>query len=156
LILPLLGVSLIPAADPPFDLRDWTPRPPTGKAEPWEMATDKDWIDSRLRVMDTGPFFDATLEFSGLLGKTRAFRGTAINLTPYGHAAVLFDRNQLRWAAGWTGGYLRHSDRRFGLLNTPAPAGPLAFATTTGLGWANPAGTWDNPHPATAPLPRQW
>ncbi len=156
LVLPLLGTSLVLALDPPFDLMDWTPRPATGKAEPWEKATDKDWLDPRLRSMDTGPFFDATFDYWGPAGKTKVYRGTAIKLTPDGKAGVLFDRNQLRLAAGWTGRFLQHSDRRFGLLNTPSPAGTLAFATRAGLGWANPSGGWDNPHPATAPLPRDW
>src|SRR5207302_4599557 len=48
-----------------------------------------------------------------------------------------------------------HSDVRFGLLNTPTPAGPLTFATGDGPGWEGPRG-WTCPHPATAPLPREW
>ena len=40
LLLLLLGSASIPAADAPFDLKDWTPRPAAGKAEPWEKATD--------------------------------------------------------------------------------------------------------------------
>ena len=82
LFLSSLSITLILAAEPPFDLRDWTPRPATGPAEPWEKATDKDWIDPRLRLMDTGTFFDATFDYPGLLGKARVFRGTAIKLTP--------------------------------------------------------------------------
>ncbi len=156
LLLPLLAACLTPAGEPPFDLRDWTPRPATGKAEPWEKATDKDWIDPRLRSMDTGLFFDATFDVPSSAGKQKVYRGTAIKLTADGKAGVLFDRNQLRLVAGWTGGFLKHGERRFGLLNTPAPDGSLGFATRPGLGWANPSGSWENPHPATAPLPRDW
>src|SRR5690242_1429257 len=45
------------------ELADWTPRPATGKAEPWEKATDKDWVDGRFRAMDTGPFLNATFRY---------------------------------------------------------------------------------------------
>ena len=69
---------------------------------------------------------------------------------------MLFDRNQLRFAAVWTGGYLNHSNRRFGLLNTPTPAGSVIFSTSSGSGWANPAGKWENPHSPMAPLPKEW
>ena len=46
------------------------------------------------------------------------FKGTAIRVGEKGEAAVLFDRCQMRFAAGWTGKYLNHSSTRFGLLNT--------------------------------------
>src|SRR5262249_8616862 len=54
------------------------------------------------------------------------------------------------------GGFLHHSDRRFGLLNTPTPAGKVAFATGSGPGWADPSGKWQSNHAGTAPLPRAW
>jgi hypothetical protein len=133
----------------------WTPGPVlTG--EPWERETDKDWVDARLRDMDTGPVFNATLAYPSWKGKVRAYKATAIRVGEKGEAAVVFDRNLLRLAAGWTGGYLHHSDRRFGLLNTPTPAGPVAFSTPSGSGWAGPKGEWDSAQAPTAPLPRDW
>ena len=39
----------------------------------------------------------------------RAYKGTAIKVGDKGEATVLFDRNQLRLAAAWTGGFLNHS-----------------------------------------------
>jgi hypothetical protein len=54
----------VPPEVPP-DLADWTPRPAAGKAEPWERATDKDWVDGRFKQMDTGPFDNATFRLSG-------------------------------------------------------------------------------------------
>jgi type 1 glutamine amidotransferase len=146
-----------PGAGPPVRGRvadpDWTPRPATGKAEPWEKATDVDWVDARFRRMDTGPFLDATFRYEAAAGPAYAYKGTAIRV---GGGAVLFDRNQVRLASGWTGGYLDHSDRRFGLMNTPSPAGPVAFASASGPGWADASGAWQAPGPPTAPLPRGW
>ena len=142
--------AVTPAVNP-----DWTPRPATGKAEPWETFTDKDWVDDRLRRMDTGPFFDATFEYEVDGKKQIVNKGTAIKLD-HGRGGVIFDRHQLRIACAWTGGYLKHSDKRFGLLNTPKPDGQILYGTLPGLGWANPEGKWDNPNPATAPLPETW
>jgi hypothetical protein len=132
----------------------WTPPPKTTyKSEPWERANDLDWVDNRFQQMDTGPTLNATADYPGPRGKVKVFKATAIKAAA---GSVLFDRGQLRLAAGWTGGYLNHSIRRFGLLNTPTPAGPLAFTTSAGPGWADPDGKWDDPYPATAPLPRSW
>lgn len=132
---------------------DWTPRPATGKAEPWEKFTDKDWIDDRLRKMDTGPFYNGTFEYSWAGKKHLVPKGTAISLGKNGAGGLIFDRHQLRVAAVWTGRFLQHGDRRFGLMNTPTPAGQPFFATGQCLGWANLDGTWDNSHPHTLPLP---
>src|SRR5205085_3703197 len=82
-------------------------------------------------------------------------RATAIRVGENGAGAVMFDRDRLRLAAGWTGGYLQHSDRRFGLLNTPTPVGKMTLTTTSGPGWAGPKGQWKG-EPATLPLPRDW
>jgi hypothetical protein len=73
-----------------------------------------------------------------------------------GEAAFLFDRNQLRMATAWTGGYLNHSARRFGLLNTPTPAGSLLYTTSGLAGWANSKGEFVCSHAPTGPLPRSW
>jgi type 1 glutamine amidotransferase len=135
----------------------WTPRPAEGAAEPWERATDKDWIDARFQQMDTGPYLNATFEYPGPGSrKVKSFKGTAIRVGDHGEAAVLFDRCQMRLAAGWTGDYLQHSSRRFGLLNTPKPAGKILFSTASGPGWADSGDLWVSKHPATAPLPSAW
>ncbi|MFM7150374.1 MAG: DUF6797 domain-containing protein, partial [Gemmataceae bacterium] len=108
----------------------WTPIPNT-TGEAWERETDVDWIDARLRKMDTGPTFNGTMSYPIAGGRALVYKGTAIRLGDKGQAGVMFDRNQLRLAAAWTGGFLQHSDRRFGLLNTPQPAGKLLAAHPT-------------------------
>jgi type 1 glutamine amidotransferase len=134
----------------------WTPRPATGNAASWEKENDADWVDGRFRQMDTGPFLGATIDHPGWQGKVRVYKGLAIKVGDKGEGSVVYDRGQLRLSAGWTGGWLEHTDKRFGLLNTPTPVGPLAFATSSGPGWASPEGKWDGAPPATAPLPRDW
>ena len=149
------GLGLLPGADP--SLADWTPRPALGHFEPWERATDKDWIDARLRVMDTGPFFDCTMRFPHGKAQHTVYKATVVKLGSKGDAGAVFDRNTLRLTAAWTGGFLNHSDRRFGLINTPTPAGDMAFSTPAGPGWADPDGKWDAKVARfTAPLPKEW
>ena len=85
---------------------------------------------------------NATLAYQHDGKRILVYKGTAIRIGEKGEAAVIFDRNQLRWAAGWTGGYLKHSDRRFGLLNTPTPDGKMGHSTPSVLGcWL--AEEWD-------------
>ena len=74
----------------------WTPRPAVGNAASFEKETDADWVDGRFRVMDTGPYLNATFEHPSWQGKATVFKGTAIRVGDQGEAAVLFDRGQLR------------------------------------------------------------
>lgn len=133
----------------------WTPRPVDGEAAPWEKHTDKDWIDPRFQKMDTGPFLNATFRYPRPGGSETVFKGTAIKVGDKGESAVLFDRGQMRFAAAWSGGWLKHSSTRFGLLNTPQPARPLSLFTLSGPGWGDGLRGWDNQFPATQPLPRE-
>jgi hypothetical protein len=135
---------------------NWTPPTPAVVAEPWEKETDKDWVDGRFSKMDAGPYLNATIDYEGPKGKVRSYKGTAIKVGTWGEGALVFDRNQLRMATAWTGGYLNHSSRRFGLLNTPTPAGTQMYTTSGLAGWANAKGEFVSTHPATAPLPHEW
>src|SRR5690349_5174840 len=105
------GLGLLPGADP--SLADWTPRPPLGHFEPWEKATDKDWTDPRFREMNTGPVLGCTVRFPLGSGQGIIYKASVVRLGLKGDAGAVFDRNTLRLTAGWTGGYLNHSDRRF-------------------------------------------
>jgi hypothetical protein len=134
-------------------LADWTPRPATGPAEPWEKKRDPDWDDPRFRLMDTGPFLNCTMRYPLGKGQQLVYKATVLKLDD---ASVVFDRCSLRVLAGWTGGFLNHSDRRFGLLNTPTPKGQMLFAVPPAPGWASPDGKWDSPGPFTRPLPEKW
>ncbi|MBL8825246.1 MAG: hypothetical protein JNJ77_21845 [Planctomycetia bacterium] len=147
----------------PFDQNEqlagdpaWTPRPASGTFPDWEKAQEQSWVDGRFREMNTGPSFNATFQFPSWSGPELVYKGTALRLGDKGEAAVLFDRSQLRYACGWTGGYLQHSNVRFGLLNTPKPAGTIAFAHSPVPGWANASGKFDPVPPRTSALPSEW
>lgn len=150
--------KLDPRADPkkPFDIMDWTPRPAVGQAEPWEKMRDPQWDDARFRSMNTGPAQNATFRYQHGKDTVFVYKGTAVRLGEKGDACVIFDRATMRLAAGWTGGYLEHSVRRFGLLNTPTmPAnGKAVFDTPSVSGWADVKGQFVDIPAATIPLPR--
>src|SRR5262245_39878699 len=147
--------ALPPGVDPL--LADWSPRPATGKAEPWEKATDKDWVDDRFREMNTGPFLNCTMRYPLGKGNETVFKATVVKLGEKGDAGVVFDRCTMRLAAAWTGGYLNHSDRRFGLMNTPTPKGEMVFGQPKGAGWADFEGDWTiKAERVTKPLPNWW
>ena len=148
----------------PADLADWTPRPAVGKAEPWERATDKDWVDPRFRAMDTGPFLGCTMRYPHGLGSETVYKALAIRLAAPADGGrgptaggVVFDRGTLRLSAGWAGGFLNISDRRFGLMNTPTPNGRVIVSQPAGPGWAEPGGkSGGRGGRYTAPLPKEW
>ncbi len=133
----------------------WTP-PPSTLGEAWERMTDVDWVDGRLRLMDTGPTFNGTMAYKHGDKRVEVYKATAIRIGDKGEGGVMFDRNQLRLAAGWTGGFLNQSDRRFGLLNTPTPKGTMLFSTPALPGCGGPKGEKRTTLPATSPLPREW
>jgi hypothetical protein len=144
---------------PKFDIMDWTPRPAVGKGEAWEKKKDPDWDDARFLKTDTGPAFNATFRYPAGRAQQLAYKGTAVKLGEKGDACVLFDRATMRLTAGWTGGYLQHSPRRFALLNTPTPPSGVAmlFAAPTAPaapGWADAKGQFPAAKP-TAPLPAE-
>ncbi len=148
-----LSLAVFALAQPPAKINDgdWTPRPAQGPSEPWERHTDRDWVDKRFQQMDTGPFLNCSLEYAYGLEGVRVMRATAIKVGDKGEATVVFDRNLMRWAAGWTEGFLELSDRRFGLLNVGLPIGKMSFATPVVPGYGNgPTKT-----AATEPLPAE-
>lgn len=134
----------------------WTPRPSSGTFPDWEKAQEQAWVDGRFREMKTGPSFNATFQYPSWTGQEFVHKGTALRLGDKGEAAVIFDRAQLRYACGWTGGYLQHSNVRFGLMNTPKPAGTIAFANSPVPGWANAEGRFTPVPPRTTALPEEW
>ena len=148
-----LGSAASAQETKPFDLMDWTPRPAVGKGEPWERMKDPDWDEDRFRRTDTGPAQNATFAYPQGRVSLRVYKGTAVKLGTKGNAAAIFDRNTMRFAAAWTDGYLLHSTRRFGLLNTPtAPVGAkLLFTTASAAGWADAKGQIPMIPAATSP-----
>lgn len=153
----LLGILLqSPAAEPPkVNIEDWTPRPATGKAEPWEKMRDPQWDDDRFPKMNTGPTFNASFRYASPDGKTTmVMKGTAVRV---GFGGVLFDRLNLKTLATWSNGFLFHTNKRFGLMNTPSPIGTYTSSTMLSPGWSDTNGRWNTAGAGlTNPLPKSW
>jgi mono/diheme cytochrome c family protein len=141
LCLGLLAVSAALVASP-----DRPARPLTGK--PWED-------------MDYGPFLTASIE-APAPRTNLAYKGLAI---PVGRAAgggrteaVLFDTDLLRYAAGWTGGFVALKGVVFDGEHWAYPhlAGRQVFGNPTQPGWAKAGGFADPREHPFGPLPRDW
>jgi hypothetical protein len=131
-----------------------------GAAEP----TGKHWLD-----MDYGPFLSATIEAPAASHRRNfAYKGLAVRLAgdrtsaagSKADAAVLFDTDLLRYAAGWTGGFLELQNIAFdGSHGTHVRvAGDVAYTNPQAPGWADPrSGSFADPRALPyGPLPRAW
>ncbi len=121
---------------------------------------------TRWEQMDVGPFFSYGVEVrsKGALWRP-ALKGVTIKLGNNSTAAVCFDTERLRLAAGWSGGFLKLPTAREGLEGVPQPVGEIQFRAPMMPGWAGPSGEWQEPMPPKSkgndlysfgPLPRGW
>ncbi len=157
LLTSIVSVAFAFGQTKPFDINDWTPRPATGQAEPWEKMRDPQWDDARFLKTDTGPAFNGTMTYQHGRESVMVYKALAVKLGEKGEAGVIFDRATMRVAAGWTGGFLQHSPHRFALLNTPKPppGSTMIFSTANAPGWADAKGQFPATPKPTAPLPAE-
>ena len=123
----------------------------TGPADDPTRQTDADWIDNRWSKTEIGQFLHATIDTPG----RKTPKGVAIKVGPNEEATVCFDTDLLRYAAGWTGGFLQLHAQRYGLIAAPSPAGKIQFATEAGPGWAKADSFTDPRSEKLGPLPRE-
>ncbi len=86
-----------------------------------------------------------------------ANKGIAIRLGT--NAAVLFDTDLLRMAAGWTGGYITTTGVSYGGRHGQHPSidGEQQFGLGNQPGWADKGGSFEDPREAAfGPLPASW
>jgi hypothetical protein len=108
--------------------------------------------------MDYGPFLDYTVQ----LARTNDFvaKGVTVTLRAGTNVgAVLFDTETMRYAAGWTHGWLNLSTTHLASYKGALPPrmnGKLAFTTPDGPGWANNGSFADSRTNGVGPLPRAW
>ena len=106
-----------------------------------EVPKKKESKPSRIATMDTGPFMSYTI---GKFAGSDAYKGVPDGVVLKGisvklgdNASVVFDTDLMRYAAGWTGGFLDFSDSNAGQEkgNVPAMAvGQQRFATKAAPG----------------------
>jgi hypothetical protein len=109
--------------------------------------------------MDYGPFLSHTIGAPQPAGNM-TLKGTAVKLDG-GKAGVLFDTQNMRLSAAWTGGFVHLKGVAFDGGHGPNPenAGTFRFGTRPGPGWAKPGTNGNFNVPTTdpsAPLPKDW
>src|SRR4051812_36476492 len=112
------------------------------------------------KEMDYGPFLAATFQIKSPANNT-VLRGVAVPFEGQGQSAkagVIFDTELLRYAAGWTGGFVKLEGVAFnGAHGTnPSPIGQQVFGTKPTPGWAKGGDLKDPRDIAHGPLPRDW
>jgi hypothetical protein len=131
-------------------------------------------------IMDYGPFFSSSLTMppprpasargpatrpaarAGGRGRPTppivlAARGITIKIG--NNAAMCFDTETMRWAAGWTGQFLdlsHTSEVRTQGNGAAMPGGPLTFSTRLGPGWAKNDSLADPRPGSLGALPAEW
>jgi hypothetical protein len=124
----------------------------TGPADDPTRQTDADWIDDRWSKTDMGQFLRATIETPG----QRTPHAIAIKVGENDEATVCFDTDLLRYAAGWTGGFVKVHGQRYGLISAPSSSGEIQFTTASLPGWAQNNSFIDSRPEKVGPLPRSW
>lgn len=114
--------------------------------------TDENWVDDRWQKSEIGPFLSAAVELPG----STVVKGIAIKVGEKNEGAVCFDTELLRYAGGWTGGFLQLNPRRYGLIVTPKPDGIVQFTSGREPGWAHKGSFSDPRKGQLGNLPREW
>ena len=89
----------------------------------WAATSGDPWI-----MMDYGAFISSTVE---LAEKNHALKGITIHLGDKDEAAVTFDTDLLRYAGGWTGGFLQLTGVAFDGSHGTNPTPDGSFILTT-------------------------
>jgi len=145
------------------------PKPPADAAQKDAPAKAKLRASTtKWDLTDLGQFFSSGIEMNSPDGKGRvrpALKALSIRVGANDEATVCFDTERLRWAAAWTGGFLKLPSGREGLEGVPQPVGEIAFSSMVAPGWASPSGSFEEPKPPVrdgnelvsfGPLPREW
>ncbi|MGH7343091.1 MAG: DUF6797 domain-containing protein, partial [Candidatus Rokuibacteriota bacterium] len=125
----------------------------SGQALPSEAKQDR---ESKWEQMDYGPFLTASISMPG---GAVVPKGVVVNL---GGASVCFDTDHVRYAAGWTGGWLAlqgppfDGNRNVDVKTRPAPKGDVRWVTRPAPGWAKDGGFRDPRAGVGGPLPADW
>ncbi|MGZ8901113.1 MAG: DUF6797 domain-containing protein, partial [Limisphaerales bacterium] len=124
----------------------------TGPADDPTRQTEGDWVDDRWSKTEIGQFLHATIETP----RKKTAKAIAIKVGDNNEATVCFDTDLLRYSAAWTGGFVRISGQRYGLMGAVAPTGEIQFTTAPQPGWANDGSFTDPRQIKLGALPRDW
>ncbi len=112
-----------------WDMQAWN-------AAVWDRNAWMRDFGPKFMKMDYGPFLSHTIIVNS---DQTVNKGLAIQLGKPDEAAVLFDTELLRFAAGWTGGFLKYEGVAFGGEHgaNPSIPGQTVFITKPQPGWSS-------------------
>ena len=99
---------------------------------------EEDGNDGRWNQTDVGPFLASSIATPG----SATHKALSIKVGGSDPATICFDTKNLLFRAAWTGGFLRFSPSRYGLINQPAIEGDLQFAWQQEVGAENRSGRY--------------
>jgi len=121
--------KVVPQAEPPKPkVLPSDPGLDGGEGGHWGKTGEGDWVDNRWNLADVGPFMTSALK----VGDETILRAISVKV---GDGGVVFDADKCAFRAGWTGGFLKFSPARYGLIEKPKIAGELQW---TWGGWEKP------------------
>jgi hypothetical protein len=99
--------------------------------------TEGDSRDDRWKDMDIGRFLASALPLPS--GRGTVAKGLSIRIGEKSEATVCYDTGHFKLRAAWTGGFLRFTPARFGLIAPPQINGIPLLACGAGPGWLKAA-----------------
>lgn len=105
-------------------------QPPASGREPG-VQQEKDWVDNRWSRTEVGPFLASNLSLPG----SRIAKGLSIKVGRQQEATVVYDTATGALRGFWRGGFLEFDPGRFGLIQSPKPAGKPISLGSKGAGW---------------------
>ncbi len=114
--------------------------------------TPENWVDDRWQKADIGRFLSTAIE----LPSEKVVKSITIKVGEKEEASICFDTELLRYAAGWTGGFLQFSPQRYGLIDAPKARGVVQFKFRAEPAWAYDGNFADPRSGHLGNLPRTW
>ena len=109
--------------------------------------------------MEYGPFLASSVGTAESDKDDTLLANKALSIKVHKEATVCFDTDLLRFAAGWTGGWLDRSKTHHTSGKGTLPTryqGEIRFRTPKGPGWAMGESFVDPRKDGRGPLPRSW
>ena len=122
-----------------------------GQPKSPDEQVESDWTDGRWARTDIGPYLANSIVIDG----ETTNKGLAIKVGDQQEATICFDTDQLRYSGAWTGGFLRLSADRFGLIRKPEADGEVVFQTGDKTGWLPGGPARDMRPDARGPIPEK-
>ncbi len=117
---------------------------------------EEDWKDDRWPLMDTGPFFSATITTPQIPDSRPTYKGIAVKLGENEDRSILFDTELLRVSCGWEGDFIKTFPKRLGIIDLPQVASEILFKTDPVPGASTDSDFIDPRDSEFGPMPKEY